>query len=372
MKYLFVLLFTLPLLSDALFGIGDGEKEEEPGNKNGDLSLRVKNVNFIEDNEFFNPIVEGYTLLGFFIQPELIYKPASKITLSAGVHVMKYHGLEKFSQIRPVFSTILKFDNKTSLTLGTLSGPDKHQLFDQHFFDERFYNQYVEDGIQLLHSDNHIFTDTWVSWENFIFKGDSAREQFTSGESFRYTSSPVADFITFSLPVQLQVKHFGGQISDYAEKTESFFTASGGLNVNFAINKSKSGQAGIEFLQFVNWMRSGDYISGINRGYASLIKGYYSYKAARIETGFWSAHNFYAPNGNPIYSCVSTVKPGVAIHNRKIITTSASVRFFPAAPVEFFFGVDLYYDINRNRIDQTYVLHINFDKLISLNSNKRH
>ena len=57
--------------------------------------------------------------------------------------------------------------------------------------------------------------DTWVSWENYIFKGDSTREIFTFGESFRYTSSPIADFVHFEVPVQLQLKHHGGQISNY-------------------------------------------------------------------------------------------------------------------------------------------------------------
>jgi hypothetical protein len=370
MKYLISILLGLIMTPYLAFAKPGGESEEESGSGNGSVALRIKSISFVEDNEFFNPIVEGYTLLGFFFQPEIIYTPASRISLSGGIHVMKYHGLDKFSQVRPVFSTTLRFTDKTSLTLGTLSGPDKHQLFDPHFYDERLYNKYVEDGIQLIHSGKHIFNDVWVSWENFIMKGDSARESLTSGESFRYTSSPLADFITLEVPVQFEVKHLGGQISDYNAKTQSFFSGAGGVVLTFDINGKRSGQAGIGYLHFVNWMRAGDQVDGMDHGKGSLYRTFYSYKIARLEVDYWHAHDFFAPNGNPIYGCVSTVKPGNSVHYRDLVIAHGSLRFFPAAPVEFFFGVDLYYDPSQGRTDQAYTLHLNFDKLISLTSKK--
>ena len=337
----------------------------------GDLSLRIKSLNFIEDNEFFNPIVEGYTLLGFFFQPELVYMPNAKVSLRGGVHILKYYGHEKFSQIRPVFSTTLFFSDKTSLTLGTLSGPYKHHFFDPHFYSERLYNEYIEDGIQLTHIDNHIFTDTWISWENFIFKGDSVREQFTLGESFKYSSALVSDFIRIEVPVQLQLKHLGGQISDYPQQMESFINIAAGLRINFDLAGKRYGQAGIEYLQFLNSMREGDTLYGISQGNASWLRLHYTYKTFRFETGYWRAHNFYAPNGNPIYGSVSDYQPGVVIHDRRIINSSVSVRFLPVSYLELYFGIDLYYDIDLKRVDQAYTLHLNFDKLINLVSSKR-
>jgi hypothetical protein len=337
----------------------------------GDLSLRIKSLNFIEDNEYFNPIVEGYTLLGFFFQPELVYTPSGMVSLRAGTHILKYYGTENFSQIRPVFSTILYFSKNTSLTLGTLSGPDKHHFFDPHFYSERLYNEYVEDGVQLTHSNDHIFTDTWISWENYIFKGDSTREQFTFGESFKYTSSPIADFIQAEIPVQLQLKHRGGQISDYPEKLESFINIATGLRINFDLAEKRFGQLGIEYLQFVNKLREGDTISGISHGNASWIRLHYSYKALRLAAGYWNAHNFYAPNGNPIYGSVSDYKPDLTIHDRRIITNSIYLKLLPASSLEVFFGVDFYYDIDLKRVDQAYTIHLNFDKLINLLSSNR-
>ena len=367
MRITLAIFFILYITADTISGQSQGDIKPQTG----DLSLRIKSINFFEDNEYFNPIVEGYTLLGFFLQPELLYTPSVKVSLRAGTHILKYYGTDKFSQIRPVFSTTLYFSEKTSLTLGSLSGPEKHLFLDPHFYSERLYNQYVEDGAQIRYLSDNFFSDAWISWENYIFKGDSTREQFTFGESFRYTSSPIADFIRIEVPVQLQLKHLGGQISDYAEKMESFINIAGGLRINFDLAEKKYGQLGIEYIQFANKPAYGDTIYGISRGNASWLRLLYSYKAFQLETGYWHGHDFYSPNGNPIYGSVSDYKPDVVIHNRRLINSSVHLKLFPASSLELFFGVDLYYDIDLKRIDQAYALHLNFDKLINLVSSKR-
>ena len=165
--------------------------------QNGDLSLRIKSISFVKDNEYTTPTIEGYTLIGFFFHPELVYSPSTIVTLRAGIHILKYSGQTKFSMIRPVFSASLNLTKNTLLTIGTLSGSDNHQLFDPHFNSERLYNAYSEDGLQITNMSNHFFSDTWISWENFIVKNDTTREIFTFGESLKYKSTMVADFLQF-------------------------------------------------------------------------------------------------------------------------------------------------------------------------------
>ena len=52
----------------------------------GDLYLNFRNISFIRNNEYSNPVTEGYTLIGWFIQPELVYRPAQKVELRLGAH----------------------------------------------------------------------------------------------------------------------------------------------------------------------------------------------------------------------------------------------------------------------------------------------
>ncbi|MEI6048535.1 MAG: hypothetical protein WCS03_06520 [Bacteroidota bacterium] len=332
----------------------------------GDLSLRIKSINFVKNNEYYNPVIEGYTLLGFFFQPELVYSPSGKVTLRAGAHLLKYSGANKFTRVRPVFSTTMNLSDKTALTIGTLSGSDKHRLFDPHFNRERLYNAYVEDGFQLTTVTSHFFNDAWLSWENFISKGDSTREVFTFGESFRYKSSPIANFIQIEIPFQVQFKHFGGQISNYPEHVETFFNLAIGICINFKPAQERYGEAGIDYLQFINNEFNGESQSGISRGYASWMRFHYSYKALSIGAAYWKSHNFYAPNGNTIYSSVSDYQPNVVVQDRRIITNFLYLNLIPESYLELFFGLDTYYDVDLKRLDNAVTLHLNFDKLIRL------
>jgi len=343
-----------------------GQAKEDSGTQAGDVSLRIKSIAFIRDTEYSSPVIEGYTLPGFFFHPELVYAPSSKFNISAGVHLLKYAGKEKFSQIKPVLSASLKVSEKSTLTIGTLNGSDRHRMFDPHFDSERLYTAYSEDGFQITSVNDHFFNDTWLSWENFIVKGDSTREIFTFGESFKYTSSPIADFIRVEVPLQIQFKHFGGQISNYPEQVETFFNMASGLRINFDLAQKRYGETGIEYLQFINNQLNGVSASGISHGYGSWVRFHYKYKALYLGAAYWKAHNFFAPNGNNIYGSVSDYQTNVVIPERKIISNFVYLTLLPESYVELFFGLDTYYDVRDKRLDYALTLHLNFDKLIRL------
>lgn len=332
----------------------------------GELSLRIKSISFIKDNEYTTPVIEGYTLTGFFFQPELIYEASPKVKLRAGTHLLKYSGVSGFSEIRPVFSTSVNLSEKTILTIGSLSGSDKHQMFDPHFNSERLYTNYVEDGFQLTTSKDHLFNDVWLGWENFIFKGDKTREIFTVGESFRYTSSTIADVIHFGIPVQLQFKHYGGQISNYPEQVETFFNFAAGLRTDFDLSGKRYGQIGIEYLQFLNYQLNGTAQNGISKGGASWIRLHYTYRELYFGTAYWKAHDFYSPNGNNIYGSVSDYQSNVIVPDRRMITSSLYLNVLPERYLKLFLGFESYYDVSLKRVDYAISLHLNFDKLFNL------
>jgi len=362
MRYSLLPVIVFFVSSLYLHGQSDLKTEETEGV----ISLRIKTISFVKNNEYFNPVTEGYTLLGAFLQPELVYSPTDKISVTAGAHLLKYSGIGKFSQVRPVLSTSLKLSDKTTLTIGSLNGSDKHRLFDPHFDSERIYSANLEEGFQLVRNSNHIFTDTWINWENFIFKGDSVREVFTFGESFKYTSTKIGDIVEFEIPVQVQFKHFGGQISNYPEPVETMFNFAAGMRVNFDLAGKKFGQAGIEYLQFLNNELNGESQSGITHGYASWTRFHYTYKSLYIGMAYWRAHNYFAPNGNYIYGCVSDYQTGVVVPDRKIITNFVYLTILPESYLELFLGVETYYDADLKRLDNAIALHLNFDKLIRL------
>jgi hypothetical protein len=334
----------------------------------GNLYLNFRNINFVKNNEYSNPVIEGYTLIGYFIQPELIYRPAEKIALRLGTHLLSYSGTNKFSMIKPVFSTIWRFSENTCFIIGSLSGSDGHRMFDPHFNRERIYNAYQEDGLQFRTVSDHLFSDTWLSWENYIFKGDNEREIFTAGESFRYTSLPIAGLLKFEIPVQIQFKHYGGQISNYPEHVETYLNIAAGAKVSIDIEGTKYGSAGLESIVFTGNSLTENVSSGIKNGYAGWYKMFYSFKVAEIEAGFWSSHDFYAPNGNFIFGSVSDHIKNLVISDRKLITGSVNICLPYKDLLEFYLGFDGYYDTDLKRFDNALTLHLRFDKLIKIAS----
>jgi len=348
-----------------------GQDNRGGSGSEGDLYLNFRNTNFVRNNEYSNPIIEGYTLIGYFIQPELVYRPAEKTELRVGAHLISYSGTNKFSLIKPVFSTSWHFSDKTRFTIGTLSGSNEHAMLDPHFNRERIYNAFSEDGLQLMTSNDNFFSDTWLNWENYIFKGDNEREIFTAGESFRYKSPEIAGLIKLEIPVQVQFKHYGGQISDYPENVETYLNIAAGARAIFDIEESRNISTGMECLAFFGSCLTGNAASGIKNGYADWYKLFFSLRGLELETGFWKSHDFYSPNGNFIFSSVSDHFDDLVISDRKLLTGSIGIRLPHRDFFEFFFGFDGYYDTDLKRFDNAITLHIKLDKLIKIASTKK-
>lgn len=381
MKYFAYILFLLSISSPVIFG----QSDEEPGDSSGILSLRIKSLSFIKNNEYFNPIeashfvlsssipwmvdnsvwIEGYTLTGSFFQPELIYEPVRGVSLRGGVHLLKYSGMDKISRIRPVFSTSLELTEKTVLTLGSLNGSDKHRMFDPHFNSERLYTDYVEDGLEISTITDRFFNDAWLGWENYIFKGDHEREIFTFGESFRYTT-PKAGRVSMEIPVQIQFKHFGGQISNYLEHVTTFFNLAAGGGLYYDLDETGKLRAGFEYVYFRNSLmpKRPEYI--ISNGDASWIRFVMNYNKSGLILSYWNAKDFYAPNGNSLYASVSEFYSDYVIHSREVITGSVFLNVFPKNVINLLFGFDGYYDICDKRLDYSMTLHLDFDDIFRI------
>ena len=366
MRHLFaIIIFFLVLIPHLCC-----QEKEDTLSEPGKVYISLKNINFIKDNEYFNPIIEGYTLIGYFIQPAVVYSPAKKLKLQLGAHLLGYSGSNKITQAKLVFSTTYSFSDNTFMTLGTLNGSDRHRMFDPHFDNERKYTDYAEEGLQFVTGNDHIFSDSWLSWENFIFKGDTTREILTSGESFRYTSGKIAGIFNLEFPLQMEFKHYGGQISNYKGDVETFFNLATGVRFNFDLPFRHPATTGIEYLQFINneLTKTGD--AGVIKGYASWVRLHFNWRSIYFGSYYWKAHNFYAPNGNQIYSSVSTLIDHSVIPDRDIWTNSLYLTVHPYNFLEIFLGLDAYYDMNLKHTDYAITLHMNFDKLIRIASLK--
>jgi hypothetical protein len=347
-------------------------------------------MNFIKNNEYFNPItvspfvltanlplpvdkslwIEGYTLTGFFLRPELVYQASEKITVRTGLHMLKYSGMNKFAEVRPAVSASLELGDHTTLTLGALDGSEKHQMFDPHFDRERMYTSNIEEGLQLRTLGKHLFNDSWIDWENYILPGDTVREIFTFGESFAWTTDKIAEMLKITFPAQFQFRHYGGQISNYPEKVTTFFNLAGGIRFDLEPAAGRFGKAGLEYLYFINNLIPPRKNELLTHGDALWIRLHYYYKSLYAGIYYWNANDFYAPLGNGIYASVYRFNSDYIIHNREIITGAAYLNILPENWFSLLFGMETYYDLRTKHLDYAMALHLDFNKMFRLASFK--
>ena len=69
----------------------------------GDIRLSLNSFTFFKDNEYFNDIVQGYTLFGTQLNPQLVYYPTKDLRLEAGVFLWKDFGNPQLKQVRPTY-----------------------------------------------------------------------------------------------------------------------------------------------------------------------------------------------------------------------------------------------------------------------------
>jgi len=69
----------------------------------GDLRISLNAFTFFKDNEYFNDIVQGYTLFGTQLNPQLVYYPTKDLRLEGGVFLWKDFGTPTLRQVRPTF-----------------------------------------------------------------------------------------------------------------------------------------------------------------------------------------------------------------------------------------------------------------------------
>lgn len=169
------------------------------------LYFNLYDANFLWNNEFFNPIVNGYTLIGYFLTPEFQYHFSPKIKIQGGVHLLKYSGVESFSTVAPTYSATYT-NSDFSLIMGTLNGTVNHRLPEPLLFTERYFTNNLENGVQYLLNKEKFHMDLWLDWQTFIFPMDNKQEELVAGLALFPTPIKNENW-EFKLPLSLLAKH---------------------------------------------------------------------------------------------------------------------------------------------------------------------
>ncbi len=324
------------------------------------LFFRLENNNFIKNNEYFGEYTEGYTLPGYSIQPSVMYYAGKNVRLKVGAQIMKYSGIEDYTNVVPIFSAHVKLGDTWNMVLGNLKGNVHHKLIEPLFNSEWQHFRPTETGVQFYHQSPKIWLDTWVDWEQFIFSGDSIPEMFTAGANIDYKITRPDSKFNISIPIQVTAFHLGGQISDYLTESYSLINTVTGLDIS-----QKTGSSFIEEIGLSSYFCTYNDLTEaralpFRTGSAVYTAGIVTYKRGQFMLGYWSATDYFSPKGNILFSSVSDKSLDYYTQNRQMITSKFTFNKTIMSKVKFSAQLESYYDIDVSRFEYSYGISLIF------------
>ena len=331
--------------------------------KNADIAdsskfaVKIENLNFLKNNEYFNDFGEGYTLIGYFLKPQIAYRPHKKLSIFAGIHLQKYSGMQKFAEILPAFTVEYRPTNNISLVFGELRGSINHNLTDFVSYNEYVLTQNSENGLQMLFNYPRIKSDIWINWMQYIFKDSPFPEKFLFGISNEIKLFETNKKSALNAKLSIVASHVGGQIDISEVPIETIINTISGLEYCFKINKKYLNEIKL-FSHYHSCYDASpnkrlDYLYGygIFSG-VELANKYFDLKLAH-----WFAEYYFSKYGNPMFQSISQTKT-YSEDQRAFANAHFFWTYQPLTFVKLGAGIDLYYDLYNYKTDYSFGFYI--------------
>ncbi len=338
--------------------------------KSHTLTLQIDNMSFVKNNEYFNLIADGYTLLGNQSELSLIYQAHQNYGFTAGFYALKYFGAQGFEPLIPYIGLQIKQGN-SRFYFGKLYTTDFHQLSDEIYAFERLLDQHrIEHGLQHRFKNEHWQTDTWLEWEHFIHKGDNRRERLNFGQTTTFKQS----FGKWNLriPLQIYLQHRGGQINVRTSNknvNNAVVIANSAIGLSLENKLNSHTSAGIKFQYLrhdVNTENPEELL--FKSGDARKLEVFVKYRRWQTYLSYWYANRFVAPKGDDMFQTVSrrvekftdnqnqpvTVFKYHIEPHRRLLGLTTMYRKEIIKDLYLAFVIDAYYQLNRSSIQNAY------------------
>jgi len=362
MHNLFGLIFLILVSINSVFSQEFSTKKPPCDNCNRELSIRLESTSFLKNNEYFSDFTKGFTGIGLFIKPTIEYYLTDKTKINTGVYLLKYSGIDKFSQSIPIVTIEQKLVKNLDLVIGSIYGTLNHELKEPLYRFDRYYQDNVEYGIQLLYNSSNIKSDFWINWERFIFKNDPFQEVFETGSVTDFKILSSGKFETH-IPLQMVIFHKGGQIDSSPDNEIILFNGMSGLRFDY-----KNAKSILSFEPSFFWYENAgteepeDNHRLFEPGMGMYLNLKYKNKFLSSSVGYWSADKFIAPKGEYLFMSISEKYSHVYEPNRKLLTAKLGLEHNISESIKIMLRSDGYYDINKSDFSFSYGLYFLIDE----------
>ncbi len=324
--FVFMVVFTSVLPLEAQFCFSDTSFENgDTTIEKGSLLFRIADKSFFVDNEYTGEKTYGYSLPGFRLTPTLFYALNEKISLEAGVSMLRYHGANRYPcviysyfptwqsyqflsglHLMPYFRALWNISPTMQLAFGNIDNRNSHLLPEPLYNVEHTFSSDPEAGVQFRLNKPHQYLDVWLNWQSFVFANDIHQETFTLGANWQTKFDLVKEKLRLVIPVSLIVQHLGGEnlSGDFSVCTWSNIAA--GMRFDFKHNRLIS-SIGADYLYY-NQAGETDIVPFEN-GQAAYPYIELVYKQFKIKFAYYDSEDFVSLLGSPHFCNFSTNTP---------------------------------------------------------------
>ncbi len=328
----------------------------------GDLRISLNAFTFFKDNEYFNDIVQGYTLTGTQLNPQLVYYPTKELRLEAGIFLWKDFGNPRLQQVRPTYRATWTHGS-SQFIFGNIKANLNHGYIEPLLDFERVMLKPLEEGLQYRLNTKRVFLDAWVDWLKQEYPGSNYQEQIAGGLSSSFRLTDDASRVQLSVPLQFTARHFGGQIDTLRAPIQTLFNYAGGLVARVPLGGGivqavRVNAYGLLFddHSFAN------YRLPFQAGKGLYINGTLETKYVDLMLSYWQGSKFYAPLGGNYYQSIASRygTPGYTDAERRLLLVRLLRDFRISDAAALTVRVEPVYDFNRSLLDFSFGFYLNF------------
>ncbi|MDW7693866.1 hypothetical protein R9C00_03835 [Flammeovirgaceae bacterium SG7u.111] len=278
------------------FPVDSGRSEE--------LHVELNSFGYFKNNEFFNQIIEGYTLFGYQFNPRLSYQPSPHVYLSVGAFFQKDFGNDDFTQIQPTF-TFKYQKNNFALIFGNLEGALHHGLIEPLFDFENVIDNRLENGLQFLFDKPRWSMDLWVDWQKMIYENSPFQEEIGGGLNFHYHLLS-NEGLKLDAELQYTAFHRGGQINQPGFPILTVSNLAPGLSFEKEMNGSFVEKIGAS-AYYTLYSNDADSSAGFayESGSGIYLNASANSRIFDIMLSYWLGDSYQSVMGGPLYQSQS-------------------------------------------------------------------
>lgn len=333
--------------------------EEIDSNK---LFLGLSILGFGKDNEYDNyrnPVITGYTLLGYQFNPYLSYHVTKNIRVDGGIYLQQDFGNSRLSTVAPIFS--VKYQKGTfSVIFGNLESSLNHRLIEPLYNFERVLNNRLENGMQLQIMRDDLFLDAWIDWQKMIYFNDPKQEEFTAGVNL---TKRIINLRTTQVtaPLQTVVHHHGGQINyKFSGPIETVLNSAFGLEVKHQ-STGLIRETRLNGFYVYYKLLTQDLLQPFKDGSGAYFNATASTKyGLEVMGSFWYGHEFITVEGGRIYPSVSVANYTQQHHLMKLFILRFLYNFKIREGLYASARMEPYYDFYLKSFQTSYGVYLNF------------